>query len=148
MGIKITGTNTPGEIIQQGFKRNAEKSDVSFGQKMEAVNETKSREALAELTKNIFDQGELVAQKCDITEFKRYKELITEFFNEVVSSGYQYAKEQRMGGRAKGKIYANIKQVNTDMDKLAAELMKTQQNQVAILNMVDDIRGIIIDIMA
>lgn len=148
MGIKIANTSGVAELATQNIKKNNERTNVSFGEKLERVSEIKHQDTLVELTKDIFKQGELLLQKCDIKEFKRYKELLTQFFNEVVSSGYQFGKEQKFDARGRNKLYANIKKVNTDMDKLAAELMKTQQNQVAILTMVDDIRGIIIDVMA
>lgn len=147
MAIKIANT-TMTDVAKSGMRKNFERTNVSFSEQLEDVSESKHQDTLIELTKNIFEQGEVVAQKCDIKEFKKYKELITSFFNELVSSSYSFAKEQKLDGRGRNKLYANIRQVNTDMERLAAELLKTQQNQVAILTMVDDIRGIILDVMA
>lgn len=147
MAIKIANT-TMTDVAKSGMRKNFERTNVSFSEQLEDVSESKHQDTLIELTKNIFEQGEVVAQKCDIKEFKKYKELITSFFNELVSSSYSFSKEQKLDGRGRNKLYANIRQVNTDMERLAAELLKTQQNQVAILTMVDDIRGIILDVMA
>ena len=96
MWIKIANTGSVAELAAQNIKKNNERTNVSFGEKLERVSEIKHQDTLVELTKDIFKQGELLSQKCDIKEFKRYKELLTQFFNEVISSGYQFGKEQKL----------------------------------------------------
>ena len=72
MAIKIANTTSVGDIAKSGVKKNFEKSNISFSEQLEDVSESKYQDTLIELTKNIFEQGELVAQKCDIKEFKKY----------------------------------------------------------------------------
>lgn len=148
MAIKIANMNSGVELGVQSLKKTTDKTNLKFGDELKSVSTAKHHETLVELTKSIFEQGELVAERCDIKEFKRYKELITEFFREVTSTGYEFGKDEVMDFRGRKKLFANIKRVNTDMEKLATELLKTQKNQVEILTMVEDIRGIIIDVLA
>lgn len=148
MAIKIAGSNNITERGVQHTKRASERGELKFGEQLKSVSTEKHRETLVGLTKSIIEQGEVVAEKCDIKEFKKYKELIADFFREMTSSGYEFSRDESMDARGRKRLYANIKRVNTDMEKLATELLKTQKNQVEILTMVEDIRGIIIDILA
>lgn len=149
MPIKIAGSNNNiSEIGKQPIRKPAVSGEVKFGDELKNVSTAKHRDTLVELTKGIFEQGEIVAQRCDIKEFKKYKELLSEFFREVTDSEYEFRKDATFDSRGRKRLYANIKRVNTDMEKLATELLKTQQNQVEVLAMVEDIRGIILDILA
>jgi len=149
MAIKIANMNSGvNDLGLQNLKKTSDKTNLRFGEELKSVSTAKHHDTLVELTKSIFEQGEVVAERCDIKEFKKYKELLTDFFREVTSSGYEFSKDAVMDHRGRKKLFANIKRVNTDMEKLATELLKTQKNQVEILAMVEDIRGIIIDILA
>lgn len=149
MPIKIAGSNNNiSDIGKQPIRKTTVGNELKFGDELKNVSTVKHRDTLVELTKGIFEQGEVVAQRCDIKEFKKYKELLSEFFKEVTDSEYEFRKDANFDSRGRKRLYANIKRVNTDMEKLATELLKTQQNQVEVLAMVEDIRGIIIDILA
>ncbi len=109
-----------------------------------AVSENK-RQNLLEITKEIFEQGELVASRCDISELEKYKDLLSSFFNELMEDSYQVNHETD-SSMSRRKIYSNVKKINTDIEKIASELLRGQKNQVEILACVEDIRGLILDI--
>ncbi|MCX7714660.1 MAG: YaaR family protein [Clostridia bacterium] len=144
--MKITGNNISDvNQLNVNIKKNVSASSINFGEALENASESNHRETVIELTKSILEQGDIIAKRCDIKELKKYKELISSFFNEIVSNGFKFSKEGKLDERGRKKLYANIKKVDADMEILATELLKEQRDQILILKTVEDIRGIILD---
>lgn len=141
------GQKNISDLNQTGFISNKVAGEVGFKfqDELGTVREKNRHETLIELTKDIFAQGEVITSRCDIKELKRYKDLIADFFNEIMSAGFEFSKEGKYDSRGQKKIYANVKNVNDNIEKLASELLKAQKDQVEIVNIVEDIRGIILD---
>ncbi|MCH5185017.1 MAG: YaaR family protein [Oscillospiraceae bacterium] len=136
-----TGLNVAGNI-ETAARRDVRKS--SFAGEFERAAADNKRQNLLDITKEIFAQGEVVTQRCDIDELEKYKGLISSFFNELMEDSYSVNEDSAMF--SKRKMYQNIKKINTDIERIASELLKTQKNQLEILGCVEDIRGLILDI--
>lgn len=121
------------------------RTQKSFKDQVGEKNTSVKRETLLNLTRDIIDQGNLIAKKCDIKEFARYKELITAFFNEVVDEGFTFTRETKQYRDGRRKVYSNIKKTDEKLDLIAKELLREQKDQILILKTVEDIRGIILD---
>jgi len=102
---------------------------------------------MGELVKKIEVQGQKLAQKADIKDLQKYRELISEFIKETVSNSYHFNKENSYEARRRHKVFATVKKINAKLEELAQELLASQADNLAILNKVDDIRGLILDIM-
>lgn len=143
--MKIRNLSNPNLVgnNEKSVKHDYKKNDFTneFGK---AAVENK-RQSLLEITREIFEQGNKVAERCDISELGKYKSLISEFFNELMDDSYQLSRESDSMFSRK-KLYTNIKKINTDIEKIASELLRTQKNQVEILSCVEDIRGLIMDV--
>jgi uncharacterized protein YaaR (DUF327 family) len=143
--MKIRNVANPS--IQAGTEKNVHR-DVkknSFAGEFEKASVENKRQNLLEITHEIFAQGEVVVSRCDISELDKYKSLISSFFNELMEDSYQVNHEDNSLFSRK-KLYSNIKKINTDIEKIASELLKTQKSQVEILACVEDIRGLILDV--
>jgi len=143
--MKIRNLSNPNLIgnNEKSVRHNQRKSD--FVNEFDKAASENKRQNLLEITKEIFEQGNKVAERCDISELGKYKSLISEFFNELMDDSYQLSSGNESLFSRK-KLYTNIKKINTDVEKIAAELLKTQKNQVEILSCVEDIRGLIMDV--
>lgn len=102
---------------------------------------------MLDLARKINDQGQKLVGKADIHELQKYRELIREFLNETVSNSYTFHKESGFEARRRHKIFATINKINTKLEELAQEVLKEQSDNLEILHKVDDIRGLILDIM-
>jgi uncharacterized protein YaaR (DUF327 family) len=99
------------------------------------------------LVGKIDEQGRQLAKKADIKELQKYRELISKFIREIVSSGYAFDKENSYETRRRHKVFATVNKINAKLEELAQEMLSNQADNLAILNKVDDIRGLILDIM-
>lgn len=134
-------------VNQSSAMQNKEelRTQKSFKEQVGEKSTSVKRETLLNLTRDIIDQGNVIAKKCDIKEFARYKELITAFFNEVVDEGFTFTRETKQYRDGRRKVYSNIKKTDEKLDLIAKELLREQKDQILILKTVEDIRGIILD---
>jgi len=101
---------------------------------------------LKDLRQKIGLQGERVSEKADIAEFYKYRALITELLNETVSNSFVFSKTSQFDARGRHKVFALIRRVNGKLDELAAEILRDESEHLKLLGIVEDIRGLLVDL--
>ena len=102
---------------------------------------------MLDLVSRIEKQGRKLVEKADIKELLKYRELICEFTREMVSNSYAFERESSYEARRRHKVFATVNKINTKLEELAQDMFSAQADNLAILEKVDDIRGLILDIM-
>lgn len=98
------------------------------------------------MMEDIISQGDKIKKKMDIRDMKRYRQLIKEFMNEVVNRSHKFSRENFLDRRGRHRVYGIIRLIDENLDELAAELIKDEKDSIAILNRIDEIRGLLLDI--
>ena len=111
------------------------------------IEETELQARLTLMMEEITQQGKRLGKKMDIRDMKRYRGLIQEFLNEVVTRSHKFSRENFLDRRGRHRVYGIIKLFNQNLDELASELIKDEQDHIAILNKIDEIRGLLLDIL-
>ena len=99
------------------------------------------------LMNEIGEQGKRITKKTDVSDMKRYRELIKSFLNEVVTRSHQFSRENFLDRRGRHRVYGIIKLIDQNLDDLAEELIKDEKDNIAILGKIDEIRGLLLDIL-
>ena len=102
---------------------------------------------LVEMKNAIDEQGRLLGERVDIKEFEKYRRLIREFLDEIVSNGYTFLKEDAYASRGRHRYIATVKVINEKLDELGKEFINDQAEQIDLLHRIDDIRGLLLDLM-
>ena len=124
-----------------------EKSDDSFKFTLISnIEEKDLQEKLGNMMQEITEQGEKIAKHMDIRDMKRYRNLVKEFMNEVTANSHTFSRENFLDRRGRHRVYGIVKEVDKSLDDLAQELLKDEKDNLAILNKIDDIRGMLLDI--
>ncbi len=111
-------------------------------------NQYKSmKEKLAFMIEDIKKQGEKLANKPTLEDLMLYKDMITRFLDISVGKMLQYKKNDYLDGRGRHQIYALVKKVDESLDTLTQEVLTSQRDQLIILSCIDDIRGLLMDMM-
>lgn len=110
------------------------------------IEESELQEKLTGMIEDITKQGKKIAEHMDIRDLKMYRSMISEFLNEVVSNSHQFSRENFLDRRGRHRVYGIIRQVNSQIDELAKELISSEKNQVDILDRIGEIQGLILDI--
>ena len=67
--------------------------------------------------------------------------------HEVVSNAYAFNKRNAFDARGRHRIYAVVHKVNGKLDELAREVLKDQQDNLKVLEDIEDIRGMLVDML-
>lgn len=110
------------------------------------VEEAELGERLNSLMTQITEQGEKITKHMDISDMRRYRELVKDFMNEVVNRSHEFSRENFLDRRGRHRVYGIVKLVDKNLDDLAAELIKDEKDNLTILSKVGEIRGLLIDI--
>ncbi len=107
-------------------------------------------ESLAErlnlMMQDIIQQGERISKKNDIKDMQRYRLLIKDFMNEVVTRSHVFSRENFLDRKGRHRVYGIIRQVDRELDELAQELVKDETDNIAILAKIGQIQGLLLDI--
>jgi uncharacterized protein YaaR (DUF327 family) len=99
------------------------------------------------LLDEISAQGKKLGKRMDVRDMRQYRELIRVFMNEIVSRSHKFTRENFLDRKGRHRVYTMIKLVNKELDELALELIKDEKDHMLILNKIDEIRGLLIDIL-
>ncbi|WP_029233753.1 YaaR family protein [Butyrivibrio sp. VCB2006] len=103
-------------------------------------------ERLNLMMQDIIQQGERISKKNDIKDMQRYRILIKDFMNEVVTRSHVFSRENFLDRKGRHRVYGIIRQVDDELDELARELVKDEKDNIAILAKIGQIQGLLLDI--
>ncbi len=113
---------------------------------MSRISEEDLQTKLVSLMAEINEQGERISKRKDIKDMRKYRSLIKEFMNEVVSRSHSFSRENFLDRKGRHRVYGIIRLVDENLDALAQELMSEEKDNISILQKIGDIRGLILDI--
>lgn len=145
MDIKVNQVSQP---IQPEAAAPVREADGNF--KFTLVSHVEEQELQARLNtlmEEITMQGEKLGKKRDVRDMKKYRGLIKEFMNEIVSHSHSFSRENFLDRKGRHRVYGIIRLVDENLDALAQELMKDEQDHLAILSKIGEIRGLLLDIL-
>ncbi len=146
MDIKVNQTQVIQNVAQKAPVPDA---DGSF--KFTLISNIQEQELQARLNvlmEDITQQGKQLGKRMDIRDMKRYRQLIHDFMNEIVNRSHKFSRENFLDRRGRHRVYGIIRLIDQNLDELAAELIKEERDHILILNRIDEIRGLLIDILA
>ena len=114
---------------------------------MSSLEEEGLQARLFLMMEDITMQGKKLSKHMDVRDMKHYRKLIQEFMNEIVNRSHKFSRENFLDRRGRHRVYGMIKRVNAALDELAQELMKEEKDHLSILGKIDEIRGLLLDIL-
>ena len=144
MDIKVNQVQAPQSV--ESVAQNQPVDDSFKFTLSSHIEEAELQARLNSLMEEITMQGEKLAKRKDIRDMKRYRGLIKEFMNEVVSRSHSFSRENFLDRRGRHRVYGIIRLVDETLDELAQELVKEESDNITILNKIGEIRGLLLDI--
>ena len=146
MDIRVNDINAPQAAALKTVREKLDSGEFDFTLKRIASEGLAER--LSGLITKITDWGKKIAEHPDIKDLKHYRALVGEFINEVVTNSHEFSRENFLDRRGRHRVYGIVRLVNEELDELAQELLKNEKNHIAILDRIDQIRGLLLDIIA
>ena len=139
--------------VEQSFQPEAVKqvqdagSDAFRFALMSNIQESELQERLSNLMSEITAEGEVISKRKNIKDMRRYRALVKDFMNEILNRSHQFSRQNFLDKKGRHRVYGIIKLVDQNLDDLAAELLKDESDNIAILAKIGEIRGLLIDLL-
>lgn len=144
MDIKVNQIQQPMPVEQT---QQVQETDGSFKFTLVSrIEEQDLQNALTQMMEEITRQGEKLAKHRDIKDMRRYRTLVKDFLNEIVNRSHAFSRENFLDRKGRHRVYGIIRLVDQNLDELAQELVKDEQDNLAILSKIGEIRGLLLDI--
>ncbi len=98
------------------------------------------------MMQDITMQGKQIGKRKDIKDMQRYRRMIKEFLNEVVTHSHTFSRENFLDRKGRHRVYGIIRLIDANLDELAQELLKDEKDNLAIMGKIGDIEGMLLDI--
>lgn len=146
MDMKINKTMMPNVTDVNTTKEVAKDGDFKFTL-LSKIEESELQDKLNGMIKDITTQGDKIAKHMDIKDMKKYREMVKDFMNEVVTHSHKFSRENFLDKRGRHRVYGIVKLVDKNLDELAQELLNDEKNHLSILGRIDDIKGLLLDMI-
>ncbi len=102
---------------------------------------------LENLIDEVYEKGEELKDSPTFEHIKTYKKAVKRFMDYIVKNTVKI--EERISGAniLKRKRFTLIEIVDTKLESLVVEVLRSQKDQVSILKKVDEINGLLVDLM-
>ncbi len=145
MDIKVNQT-TPINSVEQTQANKPTDGSFKFTL-ISTIEETELAERLNTIMGEITEQGEKIKKRRDIQDMRRYRSLVKDFMNEIVNRSHKFSRENFLDKRGRHRVYGMIRLVDEKLDAIAAELINDEMDLLVIMNNIDEIRGLLLDIL-
>lgn len=119
----------------------------TFKLKLNELEQEQIRTELKSLYDKIETQSNKLSDKLFIDDLINYKKLVKEFLNITVNNSHVFFKENSLDRRGRHRIYSLVKKVDQELDELTQEFLDLENKRINILKRLNDIQGILMDIL-
>lgn len=145
MDMKVQEIQTP--RVQELSNVKEKEMDGAFEFTLNKVDEEGFQQRLNKLMDDITIQGKKLADHMDVKDMRQYRAMVTEFMNEIVNKSHKFSRENFLDKKGRHRVYGIVKLVNKDLDDLAQSLISKEKDHLGILSKIDEIRGLLLDII-
>ena len=151
MSIKVSNAFGPdsGTVPVRGSdsKISREADGATFRRTLTDMSQELRETRLMAMKEAIDEQGKRLGERVDVGEFEKYRRLIREFLDEIVSNGYTFSREDAYASRGRHRFIATVQVVNEKLDELGKAVISEQADKIDLVHKIDDIRGLLLDMM-
>lgn len=119
----------------------------TFKVRLKNIEQENIRAELNSIYEEIESQSSKLSERLFIDDLVAYKELVREFLNVSVNNSHVFFKENALDRRGRHRVYSLVKKVDKELDELTNDFINIEDNRINILKRLEDITGILLDIM-
>jgi uncharacterized protein len=103
---------------------------------------------LGALLDGVHEAGDALKGNPNVDLVQAYKKAVRDFVHHVVERSFSV--EQKTSGRniMKRNVYFRVSVIDESLEKLAAEILRNQRDNLEILRRVDEINGMLVDLLS
>ena len=152
MAFKIDGSSgrkpqSIGMRVERDSGKVMSKSGAQFSSHLDKHFSDNQDEELKKKALEIEKQGKHLSEHVDISELKTYKRMVMEFLDEAVRCSGRFSKESFLDRRGRHRVFATVKTINEKLEQLTSDVLSSEKDNLTILGKIEDIRGLVLDLV-
>lgn len=120
--------------------------NLRFQELVKMQNEKIQSGNIQALLVEIEKAGDRLAKSRNFRDLTKYKNLIQSFIKETVDFGLGLKKSNTWGNRGQNRVLQIIEKIDKKLVELADELLDKEADQIQLLNIIGEIKGLIINL--
>lgn len=96
----------------------------------------------------IEDQGRRLCRRMTLADLKKYRQMVANFIRGCISQGLSLKEEPHTTGFGRTKMLQVVKTINERLLSLAELLLSENRDPLEAMALVDEIRGLLLDLYA
>lgn len=123
-------------------------ADRGFSHQMKLFENAYLKEHMEGELAAIEEQGKNLCRRMNLSELNKFRRMVSEFIRSCIAGGLKLQEERYSPLKGRVKILSVIKTVDEKLLSLAELLMSENKDPLQVLALVDEIRGLLLDLYA
>jgi uncharacterized protein YaaR (DUF327 family) len=115
---------------------------------LEHFESSRSREDIGQLLDEVNEAGERLHQSQTMETIRSYRSAVGRFMRAVVDRGFDVSEHTSGSNVLKRKKFTLVEIVDRKLESLASVVLAGQSDQLEVLRRVDEIRGLLVDLLS
>jgi len=145
MSIRIDAphqSNAPNLDSQSPLERNSD-----FGGVLSQTQKIK-RQELQSFLDRLETQGKKLAESLSMRDLKDFRDMVKSFLRSTFGQSRKMQEESAWDYQGRPKVMARVAKIDQSLDELGKQLLDQQAKPLEVLTKIDEIRGLIVDLLA
>ena len=127
-------------------KEEVAKDSIQFQAMMNKKRQETTYDRLTKKVAEIEVQGKKLADNHSVENLRKYKKMVKDFMEDAVKNGLELTEHRGFNQRGSTKVYKLVKEVDKKLIDLTNEVLNKEKKGLDILNLVGEIKGMLINI--
>jgi uncharacterized protein YaaR (DUF327 family) len=136
----------PDFSLPPDIKSKAANYTGDFGGRLLEMEQIQLQNTLDEQLMAIKEQGQRLCRHMALGDLKKFRQMVAEFLRSCLAGGLKLSQDKMYSRGGKSKLLYIIKTVDEKLMALAQELFSENRDSIKIMSLVDDIRGLLLDL--
>lgn len=143
--MKIESFGRPESPLVLNEKRGSLETSSAKGGFQAVLGQARSKQEVSELWAAMEEQAERLKKRQDLLELRRYQEQVRRFLQYVLGGAFKLKEDLVRDRRGRQKCLTIVALVDAHLEELAALFIQAEKDRIAILEKIDQIRGLLLD---
>jgi uncharacterized protein YaaR (DUF327 family) len=144
--VKRTGGESPPPITERMSAQSLGRKGSAFLDTLHEQEQSHAALNLEKLLANVDDTAKKLLSDRSKANLKAYREAVRSFMKEAVGGSYRMKGERRWDRRGNARVLYLIERVNKNLEEVATMVLQKQEDAMAVMAKMDEIRGLLVDL--
>lgn len=141
--------NRKTNLVSTLSSKRIEKHSIQFDELFTLDTVEAPRDPLEDILDEIHESGERLKEQPTLNNIKKYRQAVSDFMNFIVKNTLDTdtVVSKSINPLKKQKRYTIIRVINEKLERLASGVLQNQLNQLKILEKIEEINGLIVNLL-